>query len=381
MRGLTVLLWSSVFVTGCFNPSTAESADGDATGSSGSAGDATPSTAGDAPSTGGPVGETEGPGGNDSTATGATSLNDGTTAGDSSGPGLDAEPPSLASTSPADGDLAVVAGTNIVLEFSEPMDESSTAAAYDSRDLPAADVTFSWNASSTVLTIDPNVDLEYATGTDPATTMARVYSFSLTEAATDVAGNPLANPTTIAFSTFRSIEQELVPVSDLTGRIRSNGDVDTFLWVSAGDTAVSGGNANDQMKGFITVDLAELPGGISSFELGNLRADQTQVNGTPYANLGGQVHLLQLSYDALGLEAFANPTTQNVGVFSSDATLETKEIDILEELQSAYDDGGGATNLLQFRLEFSTATDGAADLDTASFQKASVRLDVHYLIE
>jgi hypothetical protein len=73
--------------------------------------------------------------------------------------------PVVVSVSPANGTTGVSANTTIVVTFSKPMDRALTQAAYQSTDLPTANVTFTWDVSDTVMTIKPNAALEYAKGT------------------------------------------------------------------------------------------------------------------------------------------------------------------------------------------------------------------------
>ena len=47
----------------------------------------------------------------------------------------------------------------IVVTFSAPMDREQTEAAYQSEGVPSSDVTFTWNAESTQLTITPDAPL------------------------------------------------------------------------------------------------------------------------------------------------------------------------------------------------------------------------------
>ena len=132
----------------------------------------------------------------------------------------DVDPPTIVSITPSDGATGVEKDANIVIQFSEPMDEVNTEGAYSSTDLPPSSVTFSWNLSSDTLTINPINDLAYASGSDPNTVSALEYAFVITTQARDVAGNTLTVARNSSFYTLREITQSLASVSSLTGDVR-----------------------------------------------------------------------------------------------------------------------------------------------------------------
>ena len=124
-------------------------------------------------------------------------------------PGPDTTPPSIVSITPASGATGIAKNADIVITFSEKMNQAATQAAYQSTDLPASGVTFNWNADGTVLTINPNADLAY-------TAAGKTYSFSLSTTATDVAGNALP-ATTSSFKTFKQITTTINSTAALDG--------------------------------------------------------------------------------------------------------------------------------------------------------------------
>ena len=136
------------------------------------------------------------------------------------GPAADTTAPSIVSISPANGATGVARTANIVVTFSEKMNQAATQAAYESTDLVRANVTFSWNAAGTVLTINPVTDLSY-------TSFGKTYLFALTSKATDVAGNAL--PTTVSnFRTFRQLTTSIESTAALDGVVRSSGGMNTI---------------------------------------------------------------------------------------------------------------------------------------------------------
>lgn len=58
-------------------------------------------------------------------------------------PEPDTTPPTVVSISPANGATAIESDANIIITFSEGMDQAATEAAYQSADLPTSEVSFS----------------------------------------------------------------------------------------------------------------------------------------------------------------------------------------------------------------------------------------------
>ena len=80
------------------------------------------------------------------------------------GAGADTTPPTIISIEPPDGATGVEFEENIVITFSEKMDQVATQNAFQS-DI-SSELTFNWNAEGTVLTIDPAGGFVYAKGAD-----------------------------------------------------------------------------------------------------------------------------------------------------------------------------------------------------------------------
>lgn len=162
----------------------------------------------------------------------------------------DTTPPTLLAVSPSNGATGVAKDTTITLTFSEPMKKAETQAAYQSGSpgLRPGEVSFEWNTGGTVLTIQPNAPLGYASGTDPDATPALGYAFNLTDAATDLAGNKLA-PLASEFKTLRQI------TARVPGDPAQDGNVE-------GSTVNSGGfdlKLSTTSRGFLGFDLSGLP--------------------------------------------------------------------------------------------------------------------------
>lgn len=163
---------------------------------------------------------------------------------------VDTAPPRIVAVSPENGASGVTADALVRVEFSEPMDEASTVAAYRSSSLSAEDVTFIWNETHTVLAIRPEQPLRYAKATlEPGaapTLPPESYAYAFGSEARDLAGNPLTGLGTeapISFATLRQLSQKLAAVPELSG---------TLL----------GHDQAPPLFGFLSFDLGELPAGI-----------------------------------------------------------------------------------------------------------------------
>ena len=292
------------------------------------------------------------------------------------GPG-DTTPPSVVSITPASGATGVAKDANIVVVFSEKMNQAATQAAYQSTDLPASGVTFSWNAEGTTLTINPNADLAY-------TAAGKTYAFNLITTATDVVGNALP-ATASSFKTFRQITTTLSSTAALDGWVRSDGLVETSSELRVGDSADV---SNATYRSYLSFDLSGLPAGLQSANLvsATLSVHQFAVNGTPYTDLDvgfSDLILEHVDYGAGLSGTDFDPTVYaNLSDISSSATAGTYSNAVLSTVKA--DVGGGRTRS-QYRLRFAKLTDGDGSADLAYMESGDAatnkpRLELTYLI-
>lgn len=187
-------------------------------------------------------------------------------------PAGDTTPPSIVSVSPADGASGVAKDASVVISFSEPMNQASAQAAFQSASLGG--VTFSWNAEGTVMTVKPNTALTY-------TSAGQSYSYMETTTATDRAGNALASPSNVSFKTLREITATLNSVAASEGEVFNNNTVVTGLF-RAGDAS-----DNAAVRGFTSFDLSGLPAGLSpdNIEKATLRLYVNNIVGHPFTAL------------------------------------------------------------------------------------------------
>ena len=101
----------------------------------------------------------------------------------------DTTPPTVASTAPPPSSTGVPAVTDIEINFSEPMQQALTEAALSIT--PAVSCTKLWNTARTVMVCNPTSDLAAST----------VYTVRVGTGAVDDAGNALASPYMMTFTT------------------------------------------------------------------------------------------------------------------------------------------------------------------------------------
>jgi hypothetical protein len=131
----------------------------------------------------------------------------------SAGLGQDEAAPTIQSTSPADGASGVATDANVVVTFSESMDQSATQAAFtlapaSGPGSPLAG-TFSWSGAT--MTFDPTQPL--VAGTQ--------YVASVSTAARDVAGNQLTAPSSWSFTASTTATSLPTSTTIETGTLRS----------------------------------------------------------------------------------------------------------------------------------------------------------------
>jgi hypothetical protein len=288
--------------------------------------------------------------------------------------GGDQTPPTILSIDPADGATGVLADTNVIIQFDEPMNEAAVEGALVDADLGT--VTYSWNAAGDMLTIDPDVDLAYAQDVNPPSVAALTYAITVGTGATDLAGNPLAMAFGASFSTAREITHDLGLDLALSGAIRADGDANACSGtnVCAGD---SGSLPNAQYKGFQSFAISGLNGNIIAFTSALLVAPQSTIFGGPYATMGN-LNVEHVSFSVYDLTAFNAAALGTVGVLSMNATLEDKTLDVSSEVEADY---AAQVTHTQYRLAFDMTTDNDGAFDAAVFDNATTELQLTYLVE
>ncbi|HVJ19198.1 MAG TPA: Ig-like domain-containing protein [Polyangiaceae bacterium] len=284
----------------------------------------------------------------------------------------DDEAPTIVQTWPEAGASGVLTDETIALEFSEPMDREATEAAFTSAELPSDAVTFSWNSDSTLLTITPNDPLEYAVGLDPATLVAKTYSYVLETGATDVAGNALADDFASSFDTARMLLAEGPLVPGYSGSLNmESGAVGVTL--ESGDLT-----SKDMIRTFVTFTLPELAADPLEL-LVILETAQIGVSGAPFTDLisGGQELLIAPASFSTADEVQALEMSAPLANLSNEPALGQRTLDLTNHVADLY---ANDANSAQFIIQFPTDTDGDAIEDSVLFDHNSTRLAIAYLL-
>jgi fibronectin type 3 domain-containing protein len=274
--------------------------------------------------------------------------------------------PASVATAPAASATGVSRATNIVVEFSEPMDKASaqTAFAITAPSGHNAGV-FTWNASGTVMTYNPDTDFLYGDN----------VTWTVSTAAKNAAGNTMNLPFTRSFRAIRSLTQTITATPGLDGYVTSTGTVNT-----SGTTMYVGSFTFSVLqyleRGFLSFDLGALPSTLTGITMATLKVYQQGYVGDPYGMLG-TLKAEHIDYgatlDSADFSASLPSFRQCVLVcrptcvfacldvpyqptLSVDATTGLKSIDVTPKVVNDWTNRVARANRCQFRLNFSDAT-------------------------
>jgi hypothetical protein len=285
--------------------------------------------------------------------------------------------PEILSSWPADGDAGFLFNDSFVIEFSVPMDKESVEASYVSKDLPAGAVEFSWNEDGTKLTITPDEKLDYNIGVVPEDIENVFYYFGISTNAKSVDGESLTEGHDVTFATARRMVEYLEPVSALSGGVRTEGYVTDDI--VAGDS----GKTDDEDEvtdwwyiGMISFDLDELPGEVVLVNWAQLGASQAVINGTPFADLGGQVYLYDVSFTERDFDALLPQLSSPILMLSDSGADESILVNVGDQVVADFEAG---RSLSQFALTFANETDDEGLADSTKYSE--VDLKVNYFIK
>ncbi len=262
--------------------------------------------------------------------------------------GVDTSAPTLLSQSPLPGATGVSKDSSIVLTFSETMNKTQTQSGYASSSIGIRpnEVGFAWNTDATVLTIKPTDPLNYASGTDPNTTAALEYGFSLASGASDLAGNFLA-PVAANFKTLRQITAKVPgdPIQDgsVDGTTVSNNSADMTITTSS--------------RGFLGFNLGSLP---TTLQATSINAAKLRVNAQfPMVFSTEQIELEHVSYGAtLTASATTGTALRNLGNLTQEPPVENawKAANVLAAIQDDWTNRTARGNRSQYRLRCTGCT-------------------------
>lgn len=292
--------------------------------------------------------------------------------GDSGGELPDTTAPEIVSVIPEDGAVGVLPDAPIVIHFSEPMDAASVEDAFLSADLPA--VSFSWNAEGDELTITPDVLLEWSWVQNADEEPTSSYGFSLGDAATDLAGNPLDAVLEARFAIMRAMIAQLTPNGALSGWVRSSEHAQSLTSsgeIVVGDSGASG-VPNAYYLGMLTFDLSDLPENTEIIAEARLDAEQILEIGDPYGELDGQLLADHVSYSDLTLSEAEAPPLSQLGVVSEALEPALIEIDVTDAIKADFAED--PTGHAQFRFRFARLSNGEGEADAIRFETDGLAL-------
>ncbi len=298
--------------------------------------------------------------------------------------GCDLSGPEIVSITPDDGDRAVGLQQNIVVTFSEAMDEAATEAAFTSSDIGS--VSFQWNPAGTQLTINPNADFEYGTGT------ANSYSFQIGASATDLSANELETARSVTFYTLGRVSESLPLKSSgsATGVYEvpwnqtgsTNSTVCDFVDIFGTTVGVTGGL--DRMA-FVMFDISDLPDNIVEFQSATLSVEQS--GSVQDAFKYGNAVLYSLFSFAPGANDVETVSLNVVGDISSSVNPGLRTRSVTSAISSDYANRDSQRDETQYLIKMggSGFPYGTGDVNQAAdalyFQCDTFELDVTYLVD
>lgn len=244
---------------------------------------------------------------------------------------------------------------SLVLTFSEPMNRASVEGALTLTVNGAARATTNtWSASGDRLTVRPTTGFVYGD----------IVSWSLRNAARDLASNALSSPGSRAFTIIRRASVGVVP-SAATGYIRTACLLGCSTSVVPNLVVVGDNNSNRPMRSFLSYDLtAAVPSTATAITASVLMLRRRAAYGSPFGptNLGTMA-LERVSY-GLTLETGdfdTPPLTCDGAVCSTDVfgyPDPQGDIGVLKFVRADWAQRASLGGRSQFRMRFANATDG-----------------------
>jgi len=281
-------------------------------------------------------------------------------------------PPRVLSVTPADAATGVLKDTNVVIQFSAPMNQALTVKAVHA--MLGSDVQVTWGRDGTQLTLDPKQDLSYATGSTAVAVEPLQYSVSIASSAADLAGNPLDSAFAISFHTACELTVNMTQDDSLGGWVTDSGDptdMSKFVRPWIGDDL-----SDYPMRGFVSFDLKRLPDTLEAITQATLTVTQHDVQGEPFSL--GALELDHVSFAALGLEAYKAEAVPSYGPLFAELTTEPVSVDVTATVRADFAAGPADTIRSQFRFAFESGSNMDGTSDTLILYPISLR--VSYLV-
>ncbi len=282
--------------------------------------------------------------------------------------------PQVSETIPADGDTGVRSDIAITIQFSEPMDQAATQAAYQSMDIPTALVTFSWNDAGDRMTVTPTFSLLYALANevdDPA----YAYSFTITTTAESELGIGLEEDIEVEFTTLRRFVQVFDFDAPLSGSVRDlAGPINA---PNLGDTTT-----NDPSRYFVTFDISERAPDIVEVQDALMLIERSvNVSGSPFTELGAVVYQ-PVHYDVLNDATFDTEGLSSAYAVFPTITDPSQTVDVGDDFEAFLADPDAYNDQMQFRLRwFPNESNGDNGYDSILINEGSnpPQLSLQYL--
>jgi len=140
---------------------------------------------------------------------------------------------------------------------------------------------------------------------------------------------------------------------------------------------VGDSSGNLQTKSFVSFALPELPAG-STVDAATLRANQSSINGAPYAF--GDLSALHTSNSPIDSTAFAATPLAVIGALSVDGIAGTKSLAVTAQLVDDLANRAARGERTQYRLEFATPNNANGTADEARLSRSGFGLTVGYVV-
>jgi hypothetical protein len=190
--------------------------------------------------------------------------------------------------------------------------------------------------------------------------------------AADFAGNTMSEPLQLTFATRRRLVASTPYDASFTRQYLGSTSLALGTEVTIGDNAV-----NNTYRLYMSFDLSALPVG-AEVEHAQFSARQLVPIGAPY-NIG-PVIAQQVTYASTNnltqLQAMSVP-----GNFSTNATVESKTIDVTSQIRDDLDHRTERGGRSQYRLLIEPATNNNDAVDRAVFARDTFEMTVVYLVD
>ena len=271
--------------------------------------------------------------------------------------------PYIVSITPADDAIGVIADTNVVVTFSEPMDKADVQAAFSiSHGNPGV---FSWNPAATVMTFNPGASLPYGAN----------VTLSISHTAADAAGLEMEDDFDANFKVLRQLSTTVYSQGGFDGHIYGPGVAVIGSHVKSTDVNMYVGTWS---RGFLSFDLSGLPDDLHSIVSAEVKVYQSDHHASAYGGATGNLLIQSVSYGTLDVGDFSSPAftycnalcllpAPTSATLSSSAADGWKSVNALGPVRSDWTNRAARGERSQFLLRFVTENNGAGASVWAKF--------------